>query len=311
MNQATGWKTRGREEERCMIIDCRVQYAWTYSFGSRCRVDDDARWQTESREGTISARDIRSRGGVYEFRVGWIRVRPAPVAADRNGIRQGALRLFPSSRFLLLPLACPLLTISLSGEPPRRPLNVNDRSPNDEVPPMHNAPPSSPPLECNRNERTRNLWRSACYLDLFICPSSRFFSSTMYPTMCPRWNFFVVGSSLGWREGCNWRSLFVSYSRKDKTSKNISASVSLNEKGAIIPRISLQANLFPLDFAYTRHSCVVTPFSSTTIKNFEFFSRLKRTFSLSQNNDIWFDVATFLASLTTRRNPMKSLSIQS
>lgn len=142
--------------------------------------------------------------------------------------------------------------------------------------------------------------------------SSRFFSSTMYPTtMCPRWNFFVVGSSLGWREGCNWRSLFVSYSRKDKTSKNISASVSLNEKGAIIPRISLQANLFPLDFAYTRHSCVVTPFSSTTIKNFEFFSRLKRTFSLSQNNDIWLDVATFLASLTTRRNPMKSLSIQS
>lgn len=142
--------------------------------------------------------------------------------------------------------------------------------------------------------------------------SSRFFSSTMYPTtMCPRWNFFVVGSSLGWREGCNWRSLFVSYSRKDKTSKNISASVSLNEKGAIIPRISLQANLFPLDFAYTRHSCVVTPFSSSTIKNFEFFSRLKRTFSLSQNNDIWLDVATFLASLTTRRNPMKSLSIQS
>lgn len=141
--------------------------------------------------------------------------------------------------------------------------------------------------------------------------SSRFFSSTMYPTMCPRWNFFVVGSSLGWREGCNWRSLFVSYSRKDKTSKNICASVSLNEKGAIIPRISLQANLFPLDFAYTRHSCVVTPFSSSTIKNFEFFSRLKRTFSLSQNNDIWLDVATFLASLTTRRNPMKSLSIQS
>lgn len=142
--------------------------------------------------------------------------------------------------------------------------------------------------------------------------SSRFFSSTMYPTtMCPRWNFFVVGSSLGWREGCNWRSLFVSYSRKDKTSKNISASVSLNEKGAIIPRISLQANLFPLDFAYTRHSCVVTPFSSSTIKNFEFFSRLKRTFSLSQNNDIWLDVATFLASLTTRRNPMKFLSIQS
>lgn len=142
--------------------------------------------------------------------------------------------------------------------------------------------------------------------------SWRFFSSTMYPTtMCPRWNFFVVGSSLGWREDCNWRSLFVSYSRKDKTSKNISASVSLNEKGAIIPRISLQANLFPLDFAYTRHSCVVTPFSSSTIKNFEFFSRLKRTFSLSQNNDIWLDVATFLASLTTRRNPMKSLSIQS
>ena len=106
--------------------------------------------------------------------------------------------LFPSSRFLLLPLACPLLSISLSGEPPRRPLNVNDRSPNDEVPPMYNA---TLPLECNRNEHasnpeplTKRVRSTSVYLfalRIFAIPLEHVVSNEI----CPR-NFFVVGSSL-------------------------------------------------------------------------------------------------------------------
>lgn len=140
--------------------------------------------------------------------------------------------LFPSSRFLLLPLACPLLSISLSGEPPRRPLNVNDRSPNDEVPPMHNA---TLPLECNRNEHasnpeplTKRVRSTSVYLFIYLpSESSPFLSSTLYPTK------FVLEISLSldhrWKEegeNCNWRTSFVS-SPKDKTSKNISASLAL------------------------------------------------------------------------------------
>lgn len=109
----------------------------------------------QNRGRTISARDIRSRGAYTNFE--WVETGvpgPAPVAPDRNGIRQGEFR-----PFLLLPLSPVPFYLSLSGEPPRRPLNVNDRSPNDEVPPMHNAPsPSLPPSSAiETSTPTRNL----------------------------------------------------------------------------------------------------------------------------------------------------------
>lgn len=78
----------------------------------------------------------------------------------------------------------------------------------------------------------RNLWRSACVLPpfiyLFICPPNLRHSSrarciqrNLSSKFLCRW--IIVGRR---GENCNWRTSFVS-SPKDKTSKNISASLAL------------------------------------------------------------------------------------
>lgn len=134
--------------------------------------------------------------------------RPAPVAPDRNGIRQGEFRLF-----LLLPLSPVPFYLSLSGEPPRRPLNVNDRSPNDEVPPMHNAPPLPTSSAIETSTPTRNLRRGACYLDLFI----RIFVRV-----------FEISLSLDHRWGRrNWGRRAKAYSIRLRRIRKISVLVSL------------------------------------------------------------------------------------
>lgn len=233
-------------------IDCRVQYQWTYSFGSRCRVEDDARWQTESREGTISARDIRSRGAYTNFE--WVRNR-----------------------------------VGTAGQPPWRPIEMEfDRASLPFVP----FPPFTPRLSpfihlpirrtaaaAIKRQRQVPEWRSAAdaqcdppprvqskrarqqsgtfdearafYLRLFIYLFAlRIFAIPLEHVVsneiCPR-NFFVVGSSLEgggrtvigelhsfhlqriklrkisllvllWREACNYSANFrqiYSFSRLD------------------------------------------------------------------------------------------------
>ena len=186
MSQATGWKTRERGEgwRGCVIadIDCRVQYRWTYSPGSRCRVEDDARWQTESR--TISARDIRSRGAYIRISSGF-RARTAGQPPWRPIEMEFDRALRASSRFLLLSLACPLLSISLSGRTAAAAIKRQRQVPEwrsaadaqcDPLPPPSPSSAIETSTPAIRQEPLTKRVRSY-FLDLFIClpfESSRF-----------------------------------------------------------------------------------------------------------------------------------------
>lgn len=117
---------------------------------------------------------------IYEFRVGFELERPANPRGGRSKWNStGRSAPLPVSSFYPSPV--PFYPSPYPGEPPRRPLNVNDRSPNDEVPPMHNATPFLPPpprvqSKRARQQSARNLWRSACVpissIYLFVCPSN-------------------------------------------------------------------------------------------------------------------------------------------
>lgn len=117
---------------------------------------------------------------IYEFRVGFELERPANPRGGRSKWNStGRSAPLPVSSFYPSPV--PFYPSPYPGEPPRRPLNVNDRSPNDEVPPMHNATPflpssaietSTPAIREPLTKRVRSY-----FLDLFIClpfESSRF-----------------------------------------------------------------------------------------------------------------------------------------
>lgn len=118
---------------------------------------------------------------IYEFRVGFELERPANPRGGRSKWNStGRSAPLPVSSFYPSPV--PFYPSPYPGEPPRRPLNVNDRSPNDEVPPMHNATPFLPSsaIETStpaiRQEPLTKRVRSY-FLDLFIClpfESSRF-----------------------------------------------------------------------------------------------------------------------------------------
>lgn len=252
-------------------IDCRVQYQWTYSFGSRCRVEDDARWQTESREGTISARDIRSRGAYTNFE--WVRNRvgtagqppwrPIEMEFDRASLPFAPFPPFTPrlSPFIHLPIR------RTAAAAIKRQRQVPEwRSAADA---QCDPPPRVQSKRARQQSGTFDEAR-AFYLRLFIYLFAlRIFAIPLEHVVsneiCPR-NFFVVGSSLEgggrtvigelhsfhlqriklrkisllvllWREACNYSANFV--------------------VGKFIPS---------LDLAYTRHSCETTSFSSSTIK---------------------------------------------
>lgn len=252
-------------------IDCRVQYQWTYSFGSRCRVEDDARWQTESREGTISARDIRSRGAYTNFE--WVRNRvgtagqppwrPIEMEFDRASLPFAPFPPFTPrlSPFIHLPIR------RTAAAAIKRQRQVPEwRSAADA---QCDPPPRVQSKRARQQSGTFDEAR-AFYLRLFIYLFAlRIFAILLEHVVsneiCPR-NFFVVGSSLEgggrtvigelhsfhlqriklrkisllvllWREACNYSANFVA--------------------GKFIPS---------LDLAYTRHSCETTSFSSSTIK---------------------------------------------
>lgn len=252
-------------------IDCRVQYQWTYSFGSRCRVEDDARWQTESREGTISARDIRSRGAYTNFE--WVRNRvgtagqppwrPIEMEFDRASLPFAPFPPFTPrlSPFIHLPIR------RTAAAAIKRQRQVPEwRSAADA---QCDPPPRVQSKRARQQSGTFDEAR-AFYLRLFIYLFAlRIFAIPLEHVVsneiCPR-NFFVVGSSLEeggrtvigelhsfhlqriklrkisllvllWREACNYSANFVA--------------------GKFIPS---------LDLAYTRHSCETTSFSSSTIK---------------------------------------------
>lgn len=273
MSQATGWKTRERGEgwrgSVIADIDCRVQYRWTYSPGSRCRVEDDARWQTESR--TISARDIRSRGAYIRISSGF-RARTAGQPPWRPIEMEFDRALRASSRFLLLPLACPLLSISLSGRTAAAAIKRQRQ-----VPEWRSAADAQcdplPPLECNRNEHASNPWtfdeaRAFLFPRFIYLFALRIFAIPLYPTVCPR-NFFVVRIIVVGRDVIGEVG---SFQRIIKNFEKYLCRSCFDEKRAIIPRI----------YSLSRPR-VYTPFSSSTIK----FRIFLFKFSLSRNIDIW------------------------
>ena len=127
---------------------------------------------------------------IYEFRVGFELERPANPRGGRSKWNStGRSAPLPVSSFYPSPV--PFYPSPYPGEPPRRPLNVNDRSPNDEVPPMHNATPFLPP------SNLRDSFVSNRVSSKFLCRS----------------------------EGCNWRSWFVS--KDNKKFRKISLPVLL------------------------------------------------------------------------------------
>ena len=133
-----------------------------------------------------------------------------------------------SSRFLLLPLACPLLSISLSGRTAAAAIKRQRQ-----VPECRSAADAQcdplPPLECNRNEHASNPPGTFDEARAFLFPrfiylfALRIFAIPLYPTVCPR-NFFVVRIIVVGRR-CNWRSWFVS--KDNKKFRKISLPVLL------------------------------------------------------------------------------------
>lgn len=280
-------------------IDCRVQYQWTYSFGSRCRVEDDARWQTESREGTISARDIRSRGAYTNFE--WVRNRvgtagqppwrPIEMEFDRASLPFAPFPPFTPrlSPFIHLPIR------RTAAAAIKRQRQVPEwRSAADA---QCDPPPRVQSKRARQQSGTFDEAR-AFYLRLFIYLFAlRIFAIPLEHVVsneiCPR-NFFVVGSSLEEGENCNWRTSFVS-SPKDKTSKNISASLALTRSVQLFREFRCR-KIYSLSRLGVYATLLWDNFLLEFDNKVSNFSLAK--FSLSRNIDIWLDVAAFFASLT-------------
>ena len=111
-----------------------------------------------------------------------------------------------------------------------------------------NVSPSSPlPLECNRNEHASNPPGTFDEARAFLFPrfiylfALRIFAIPLYPTVCPR-NFFVVRRDVIGEVG--------SFQRIIKNFEKYLCRSCFDEKRAIIPRISSQANLFPLSTSH-------------------------------------------------------------
>lgn len=208
---------------------------------------------------------------IYEFRVGFELERPANPRGGRSKWNStGRSAPLPVSSFYPSPV--PFYPSPYPGEPPRRPLNVNDRSPNDEVPPMHNATPFLPSsaIETStpaiRQEPLTKRVRSY-FLDLFIClpfESSRF--------LCIQPCVLEISLSFGSSSlGEDVIGEVGSFQRIIKNFEKYLCRSCFDEKRAIIPRI----------YSLSRPR-VYTPFSCSTIK----FRIFLFKFSLSRNIDI-------------------------
>ena len=188
VNRAFGWKTsepgsvvpRSGVDGAFNIADRFVplDVTWTMMLADR-----------QNRGRAISVRDVRSRWRVYtNFVRAESKPGQPPLAADRskwNSTGHSASSLRCVSSFAippsLRPLSPPDNPVLLRRQPLAHPfyLSLPERTvaaaikrqrqapPDDEVPPMHNAPR----VQSHRNEYAgQRLWRSAYYLDLFVFP---------------------------------------------------------------------------------------------------------------------------------------------
>lgn len=274
-----------------------IQYQWTYSFGSRCRVEDDARWQTESREGTISARDIRSRGAYTNFE--WVRNRvgtagqppwrPIEMEFDRASLPFAPFPPFTPrlSPFIHLPIR------RTAAAAIKRQRQVPEwRSAADA---QCDPPPRVQSKRARQQSGTFDEAR-AFYLRLFIYLFAlRIFAIPLEHVVsneiCPR-NFFVVGSSLEGGAGTVIGELHSFHLQRIKLRKisllvllwREACNYSANFVAGKFIRLGVYATLlwdnFLLEF-------------DNKVSNFSLGK-----FSLSRNIDIWLDVAAFFASLT-------------